>query len=70
MDELQQKFNRNPMTYATGLIRGHSDLEISDWIDKEGSVDLDRLTSEDIAVARRFFEVFKVMNVLVSREPL
>ena len=62
MDKLDQKFNSNPMTYATGLIRGHTDSEISDWIDREGSVDLDRLTSEDIAVAQRFIEIFKIMN--------
>ena len=63
MDKLQQKkFNSNPMTYATGLIRGHTDAEISDWIDREGSVDLDRLTNDDIRVAQRFIEIFKIMN--------
>lgn len=62
MDKLQQKFNSNPMTYATGLIRGHTDAEISAWIDREGSVDLDRLSSDDIAVAQRFIEIFKIMN--------
>ena len=62
MDKLDQKFNSNPMTYVTGLIRGHTDSEISAWIDREGSIDLDRLTSEDIAVAQRFIEIFKIMN--------
>ena len=62
MDKLQQKFNSNPMTYATGLIRGHTDSEISAWIDREGEIDLDRLSSDDIAVAQRFIEIFKIMN--------
>ena len=62
MDKLDQKFNNNPMTYATGLIRGHTDAEISAWIDRERGIDLDRLTSEDIAVAQRFIEIFKIMN--------
>ena len=55
--ETQKKLSANPLTHIVGVLRGHTDLEISEWIDREGGVDLDRLTADDIDLAQRFMAI-------------
>ena len=42
----------------------HTDLEISEWIDREGTVDLDRLTADDIGLAERFLDIARSVDPL------
>ena len=37
--------------------RGHTDEQISQWVDREGKIDLDRLTEADIAKAAEVVSV-------------
>jgi hypothetical protein len=62
--ETQKKLEDNPLTHVIGIFRGHTDLEISEWIDREGRVDLDRLTTDDIELAERFIAIARCVDPL------
>ena len=62
--ETQKKLADNPLTHVIGVFRGHTDLEISEWIDREGTVDLDRLTADDIGLAERFLAIARSVDPL------
>ena len=51
------KLSRDDLTYIVGLSRGHTDEQISQWVDREGHVSLDRLTPADIRMASRFLSL-------------
>lgn len=54
--------SNDDLTYIVGLSRGHTDLQISKWIDREGLINLDRLTPDDIKLASRFIRVYRSLT--------
>ena len=44
--------------------RGHSDYEISAWVDGEGRVDLDKLTAEDLEAVNVQISVKRLLQKL------
>jgi len=49
--------SNDDLTYIVGLSRGYTDLQISKWIDREGPIDLDRLTPGDVKLASLFMKL-------------